>query len=265
MYLVKTDDTAVETDANTLNKELIDFYFSNIMADVRKIVGSKLAMRNPSFITELDTLARYSTFINTDSELMFEKIEAELEFRQRKRLAEKRAEIAALRATYEESVRTMKADIVSMIDQKKKKAVQKMKEKHIEMLQKSLTVNSEGLPLSPVPHDITYHVEVPLYEQDQYHGFILELNKKIILLKGITALRHYANRKKAKHKHMELTRLVEEEQNLNYKLEELSETEVGWRVTLESSQGGNIRIPKEHLQVGNPEQFVAKGDPQLAV
>ena len=53
-----------------------------------KDVESRLAMRNSSFLNEIDTLKRHVQFCNKDNELVFDKIEAHIEAENR-RLIEK--------------------------------------------------------------------------------------------------------------------------------------------------------------------------------
>jgi hypothetical protein len=41
------------------DKELINFYFSNLTENYKKMVNSKLALKNIQFLTELDSLEKY--------------------------------------------------------------------------------------------------------------------------------------------------------------------------------------------------------------
>ena len=158
-YLIKMDDINQKTESNTLNKELIDFYFAHLMSVFKKAVNSKLVMRNSNFITDLDTLARYSTFMNTDADLTYHKILAQLDNDARTFLSEKEEENRKLKAAGEAAVLNLKAELIAAVVAEKETTLKLMKER-TEALQLD-----KDYPHPPAGQHVNYEVKVPLYKR----------------------------------------------------------------------------------------------------
>ena len=127
VYLIKIDDIQIETDTSTLTQELIDFYFGYISRIMRKLVGSRLVLRNASFVSELDCLSRFITFVNIDCELAFNKIAATLDKKTREVIEAKRKDNAAAVAASNEKVRNLKDKLIMKARRIKEDTLSQMK------------------------------------------------------------------------------------------------------------------------------------------
>ena len=159
VYLIKIDDTQLETEANTLNKELLDFYFSHLMSVFDKVVSSRLVMRNSNFITDLDTLARYTVFVNQDADLSYDKLVAQLHNDTRTFLSEKTNQNSRLKAEADETVLNVKVGLISAVETQKEDTLKEIKER-------TEAIQVDKLSLYPKHGEVVqYQVKVPLYER----------------------------------------------------------------------------------------------------
>ena len=117
MYRIKIDDMEMVIENAVANKDLLDFYFRHLLQTFRKIVGSKLVLRNSSFVIDLDTLARYSSYVNLDARISFDKIRSKLESDTRHLLLQKRNTNLKMKQTYEDSIRNLKHHLKSKTEE----------------------------------------------------------------------------------------------------------------------------------------------------
>jgi hypothetical protein len=159
LYLIKLDDAHLEIESNVQNKEMIDFYFSHLMDVFKRVVSSKLVMRNMNFITELDTLARYCSFINRDSEMTLHKIISKINDHIDTYLENKNQENLQLAQSEKEAVEGIKEALRKSINFEREETMKKMKERTMELQA------DRNYPHPPAGTLVKYEVEIPLYER----------------------------------------------------------------------------------------------------
>lgn len=126
-YLIKIDDSEMVVENSSLNKELVDFYFRHMLQLFTRIVGSRLVLRNNSFMSELDTLARFSTFMNADFDLVFDKIKSKLVSDTKRMIEQGSSANARAKATHEEAVKRLKSELKSAIELERTETLRRMK------------------------------------------------------------------------------------------------------------------------------------------
>jgi hypothetical protein len=127
VFLIKIDDIQIEIDSATLNQELIDFYFQYLSKIMGRLVGSRLVLRNSSFITEQDSLSRYINFVNLDCELTFDKIASLIDKQTREKIEEKHQENQVAIANSQTKVRNLKDKLITKARKIKEDTLQQMK------------------------------------------------------------------------------------------------------------------------------------------
>lgn len=127
IYLIKIDDIQLEINSSTLNQELIDFYFQYLSKIMGKLVGSRLVLRNSSFISEQDSLARFISFVNQDCELAFDKIASLLDKQTREKIEDKHRENQVSLKNSETVMRNLKDKLIMKARKIKEDTLQQMK------------------------------------------------------------------------------------------------------------------------------------------
>ena len=126
-YMIKIDDSDMVVENFSLNKELVDFYFRHMLQIFTRVVGSRLVLRNNSFMSELDTLARFSSFMNADFDLVFHKIRSKIVSDTKQMIEQRKNANARAKATHEEAVNRLKAELKSAIELERTETLRRMK------------------------------------------------------------------------------------------------------------------------------------------
>jgi hypothetical protein len=126
-YLIKIDDSDMVVENSSLNKELVDFYFRHMLQIFTRVVRSRLVLRNNSFMSELDTLARFSCFLNADFDLVFDKIKSKIVSDTKQMIEQRNSANSRAKATHEEAVKRLKAELKSAIELERTETLRRMK------------------------------------------------------------------------------------------------------------------------------------------
>jgi len=126
-YMIKIDDSDMVVENFSLNKELVDFYFRHMLQIFTRVVSSRLVLRNNSFMSELDTLARFSSFMNADFDLVFHKIRSKIVSDTKQMIEQRKNANARAKATHEDAVNRLKAELKSAIELERTETLRRMK------------------------------------------------------------------------------------------------------------------------------------------